>query len=274
MRPIQWIKNLFVLAPLIFSGLFLESSSIYSSLLAMGLFCLASSAAYIVNDIKDIKKDRQHPKKQHQRPLASGKIKINHALYLLGGIYSFLIYEYFQQPEIINIIFCYILINILYSFIFKHIAVLDIFSIASGFVLRVYAGAIAISVTVSPWMLVTTLCIALYLAAIKRQQELKNIGHNGRKVLDQYTVALADRYAGAAGIGAFIFYSLFVITTNPNMVLTIPLVLYGLFRYWFLVEIYNNGESVIESLLSDWQLMLSIILWIGTCLWILWPSVI
>jgi hypothetical protein len=149
---------------------------------------------------------------------------------------------------------------------------LDIFTVAAGFVLRVYAGAEALSVPVSSWMFVTTLSLALYLAAVKRRQELLHGGSDGRKVLERYSVALAERYAEMAATGALIFYSLYVMSERPEMVITIPLVLYGFFRYWFLVESSGAGESPTDVLFFDWQLLATVFLWIVACGWAIWPA--
>ncbi len=272
MRPKQWVKNGFVLAPLVFAGEFTNLLSVGEALLAMFLFCLASSAAYIINDYHDIEQDRKHPLKSKKRPLALGQITKPQALALLTVLYAVLVWGYFQQPSVIMIILAYLVLNLAYTFILKYQPVIDIFTIAIGFVLRVYAGAMALSVPVSSWMFVTTLCLALYLAAIKRRQELVQSGKGGRPVLEYYTVTLVDRYAEMAATGALFFYSLFVMTARSEMVITIPFVLYGLFRYWFVVESLDGGESPTDVLLSDWQLSLTVVIWVGVCTWTLWPT--
>jgi 4-hydroxybenzoate polyprenyltransferase len=155
----------------------------------------------------------------------------------------------------------------------KRQPVLDIFTIAIGFVLRVYAGAMALSVPVSSWMFITTLCLALYLAAVKRRQELSQSGTDGRQVLEKYTVALVDRYAEMSATGALLFYSMFVMSTRPELVVTVPFVLFGMFRYWYVVEALDGGESPTDALLSDWPLLLTVVSWVGVCVWALWPTV-
>ena len=272
MRPKQWVKNVFVLAPLVFVGEFMNPDSVGKALLAMLLFSIASSAAYIVNDLHDIEQDRKHPVKSKKRPLASGQISKSQARVLLGVLYAILIWGYYHQPDVTLVIIGYLLINLAYTFILKNQPVIDIFTIAIGFVLRVYAGAVALSVPVSSWMFVTTLCLALYLAAVKRRQELLQSGAEGRKVLERYTVSLVDRYAEMAATGALLFYSLFVMTVRPEMVATIPLVLFGLFRYWFVVESLDGGESPTDVLFSDWQLLLAVLIWLGLSVWSLWPA--
>jgi 4-hydroxybenzoate polyprenyltransferase len=271
MRPKQWIKNGFVAAPLIFSGEFLNADAVRRTIIAMVLFCIASSATYIINDIHDIERDRRHPKKSKTRPLASGIVSISAALTLLTVLYGFLIGSWFAAPQVILVIAAYLGLNLAYTFVLKHQPVVDIFVIAIGFVLRVYAGAMALMVPVSSWMFVTTLCLALYLAAVKRRQELSQSGSDGRKVLERYSVSLVDRYAEMSATGALIFYSMFVMSAKPQLVISVPLVLFGLFRYWFVVEELEGGESPTDALLADWQLLLTVVLWVGVCGWALWP---
>ena len=271
MRPKHWIKNIFVFAPLLFSGQFHNLDAIKESFLAGLLFCLASSAVYILNDIFDIEEDRSHPKKSISRPLASGQISILLGLTLLFILYGILIWAWLISPKVMLIITAYIILNIVYTCILKYQPIIDIFTIAIGFVLRVFAGSIAISITVSSWMFVTTLCLTLYLAALKRRQELSQNGKLGRKVLDKYSISLVDRYAQISATGAFVFYSMFVTSVKPQLVITIPLVLFGLFRYWYVVEKLDGGESPTDALLEDWQLLLTVLLWVAACGWALLP---
>ena len=271
MRPRQWVKNVFVLAPLLFSGEFLNSDAIGRALFAVLMFCLASSATYIVNDMYDIEHDRRHPKKSKSRPLAAGYVSMRIALTLLSILYGALIWGWFISPEVMLIISVYLVLNLAYTFALKHQPVIDIFTIAIGFVLRVFAGGMAISINISSWMSVTTLCLALYLAALKRRQELSQSGNQGRKVLNKYSIPLVDRYAEMSAIGALMFYSMFVMSSKPQLVITIPLVLFGLFRYWYVVDALDLGESPTDTLLADWQLLLTAVLWVAVCSWALWP---
>lgn len=272
MRPRQWIKNAFVFAPLLFTGEFTSSGAIISSISAALIFCLASSATYIVNDLHDIEKDRRHPVKSRSRPLATGLVTPPLAIALLVSFYALLAIAWTYQPATVYVVLTYILLNLAYSFVLKHQPVLDIFTIAIGFVLRVYAGAVALDVPLSSWMFVTTLCLALYLAAIKRRQELLSHGDQSRKVLSQYSPELINRYAEMSATGAILFYSLFVMNSRPELVITIPLVLYGVFRYWFIVDSKNAGESPTDSLLSDWQLLLTSGLWAAVSIYVQWPQ--
>lgn len=168
MRPKQWVKNGFVLAPLVFSGAFLDTGAASHAFLAVLLFCAASSLTYIINDMHDIERDRRHPKKSKTRPLAAGIVSVPAALILLAALYAVLVWGWFVAPKVVMVIAAYLVLNLAYTFVLKHQPVVDIFTIAIGFVLRVYAGAMALDVPVSSWMFITTLCLALYLAAVKR----------------------------------------------------------------------------------------------------------
>ncbi len=273
MRPRQWVKNAFVLAPLLFTGQFLQAASVWQAMQAFALFCVASSATYVINDWRDIERDRRHPSKRHSRPMAAGSVTPAMALGLLLVLYAVLGVGLLWQPKVMTVIGIYIVLNLGYSFGLKHQPVLDIFIIASGFVLRVIAGAYALAVPVSSWMFVTTLCLALYLAAIKRRQELARSGTEGREVLHKYSVSLIDRYAEMAATGALVFYSLFVMSAHTELIVTIPLVLFGLFRYWYVVEQKGGGESPTDTLLSDWQLLATAAAWVAVCAWRLMGAV-
>ena len=265
-RPKQWIKNAFVVAPLVFAREYSDLHSIKLSAFAFAMFCLASSACYIVNDIHDIENDRNHPKKRLSRPLAAGLLKVRTAVLLLAVFYALLIAGFVFQPALIAPIVAYLVLQLAYSFFLKHQPVFDIFSIAVGFVLRVWAGAEALDVPLSSWMAITTLCLALYLASIKRRQELNSTGTEARRVLRHYSVALVDRYAEMSAVGALVFYSLFVMSTNNKLSATIPLVIFGLFRYWFVVESKDGGESPTDAVISDWPLALAIAAWVIVCI--------
>jgi decaprenyl-phosphate phosphoribosyltransferase len=265
MRPKQWVKNGFVFAPLLFAGELLNANAVAQTVIAALFFCIASSATYIVNDLHDIELDRQHPKKSKSRPLASGIVTPMAALVLLTALYLILLLGFYFMPKVLLVIAAYLVLNLAYTFFLKHQPVIDIFTIAIGFVLRVIAGSMALGVDASAWMCVTTLCLALYLAAIKRRQELAKNGSDGRTVLKSYTVKLVDRYAEMSATGALLFYSMFVMSTRPGLVITIPLVLYGLFRYWYVVESLDGGESPTDALFADWQMLAVVVLWGAAC---------
>lgn len=275
LRPKQWFKNIFIFIPLLFRGLAFDAISFFNATLAFCLFCAAASAVYILNDIKDIEYDKNHPVKASTRPLATGEISLHQAIYLLGVLYSIIILQIWYFPEVFNVLLVYILLNVAYTFVLKHQAIIDIFIISIGFVLRVVAGAVAIAVQTSPWMLITTLCLALYMAAIKRRQEIIVFNTYNQKqectrdVLDKYNRSLLNRYAEISGVSAFIFYSMYVLLKQPDLVLSIPLVVFGLFRYWFVVENQYGGESPTDLVLSDWQLLTTIVAWVAVCAWVM-----
>jgi 4-hydroxybenzoate polyprenyltransferase len=266
MRPRHWVKNIFVLVPLLFSGVLYHCQAVLQALFATCLFCIASSAAYILNDIYDKEQDSLHPYKAQTRPLAAGTLSTAWAFALLLGLYISVLASYLAMPRVTLVLIAYILLNIAYTLVLKYYPVVDIFIVAMGFVLRVYAGALALHVPVSSWMFLTTLCLSLYLAAIKRGQELRLYPQESRVVLQKYRLSLIERYAQISSIGALLSYSMFVTISTPQLVITVPLVLFGLFRYWYVVEMYEEGESPIDAILQDGQLMGTILLWVLVCI--------
>ncbi len=263
-RPRQWIKNAFVVAPLLFSGSFTRRSAVFETLAAVVVFCLASSATYVINDLTDVEADRLHPVKRHTRPLAAGTVTVPQARVLLAVLGVLLLASFAWRPDTAAVVVGYLALNVAYSLWLKRVPVVDLFCVAGGFVLRVFAGAVAISVVLSSWMLITTLCLALYLAAIKRRSELGERGAAARTVLGSYTVTLLDRYAEVSAVGAIIFYSLFVLEVRPGLAMTIPLVLFGLFRYWYIVE-DKGGESPSDAVWRDWLLGVTVLAWALVC---------
>jgi 4-hydroxybenzoate polyprenyltransferase len=272
LRPRHWVKNAFVPAPAVFAGVFVHLPEAGRALAAAGMFCLASSAVYVFNDLLDAPTDRLHPVKRHTRPLASGALsprsgRVALAL-LLGGLAVALLL--FPAPGLA--IGAYLLINLAYTLRLKHVAVVDLFCIACGFMLRVYAGAQAVQVPLSSWMLITTLALALYLAAVKRRQELASSGPEARRVLGAYTLPLLDGYAQTAASASVVFYSLYVIDVRPRLAVTVPFVLLGIFRYSYLVQTRQVGESPTDALWTDLPLILTILGWAALCVYAFLPG--
>jgi decaprenyl-phosphate phosphoribosyltransferase len=272
LRPRQWIKNGFVLAPLIFSGSFVRRAAVMEAVVATLLFCVGASVIYIFNDLHDLEADRLHPTKRHSRPLAAGAVSVGQARVIMVSLSLVLLGGLALDRATTGVILLYVLINLAYTVRLKEVPVVDLFAIAAGFVLRVEAGAVAIAVVLSPWMLITTLCLALYLASVKRRDELTNSGHATRTVLKLYTPSLLDRFAERAAVGAIVFYGLFVITVRPALAVTIPLVLFGMFRYSFVVDRNGGGESPTDALWRDWPLVLTVLAWGMLCAFTLWRS--
>ncbi|RME11747.1 MAG: decaprenyl-phosphate phosphoribosyltransferase [Ardenticatenia bacterium] len=271
MRPKQWTKNLVIFAGLVFSDdrLLLSPPAVLTSVAAFGLFCLLSSAVYILNDLADIEKDRQHPVKRH-RPLPSGRLKRSVAIISVVLLFGTLIPCAFWLQKWFGVAaLAYVLNNLAYTFILKNIVLLDVFSIAAGFVLRAMAGAFVIEAPISPWLYVVTILLALFLAISKRRHELILLQQNRgshRRVLEEYTEELLDEMLSVVTASTVIAYSLYTFTAqnlpdNHAMMLTIPFALYGLFRYLYLIHRKNLGGAPEEALLQDKPLMVTILLW-------------
>lgn len=258
----QWIKNGFVFAPLVFSGQIANIESVEHASFATLIFCLTSSVVYILNDILDVSNDRRHPTKSKSRPIASGEIEIYQAVTFMVLLSSVVLFGLWAFPQLILPISLYLLLNIGYSLWLKNQPVLDIFCIASGFTLRTFAGTTILNTAMSPWLFITVLSLALFLASIKRRQELINIGTLSRSNLKNYSLELINKYAEISATGALIFYSLFVISVRPELVVTIPFVIFGIFRYWYIVEKEKKGESPTDVLINDWQLLFNIVVWL------------
>jgi 4-hydroxybenzoate polyprenyltransferase len=266
-RPRQWIKNAFVPAPAVFANVFMDPAQDLRALAATAIFCVAASAVYVFNDLLDAPTDRLHPVKRATRPLASGALSMAAGRTVLAVLVALLVVSMILFPAVAPAMAAYVAVNAAYTLKLKHVAVVDLFCVASGFVLRVYAGALAVNVPLSSWMLITTLSLALYLAAVKRRQELASSGAGGRRVLGAYTLSLLDGYAQTAASASVVFYSLYVLDVRPALVVTVPFVLLGIFRYSYLVQTRNLGESPTEALWTDVPLILTVLGWAALCLW-------
>lgn len=270
MRIRQWTKNVFVLAAVVFDRQLLNPPAVAKSLAGFIIFCLLSSSVYLINDVMDAEADRQHPEKRN-RPIASGQLKASTAviaavvLVLISVPASFIISFWFGWITV-----AYFVINLAYSSWLKHIPLLDVMIIAMGFVLRVAAGVTLVTVErFSPWLYVVTTLGALYIGFGKRRSELalldKEANHH-RRVLDGYTIQLLDQLILIVSSTTIIAYSLYTFSapnlpSNHTMMLTIPFVLYGVFRYLYLIQIKQAGGAPEELLLTDRPLQITIILW-------------
>ena len=290
LRPHQWTKNLIVFAAPLFA-FSLNGRSLSGSLLAFVLFCAASSSFYLLNDIADVKSDRQHPIKC-QRPIASGQVNILVALIMaLVLLVSSVVIGWWRSPSLGTILIGYALLQIAYNLKLKRVPILDILAIATGFILRAYAGAAATGIVLSVWFIFCTAMLALFLAVEKRKAELRLIqprGSKTRAVLKRYSLALLTRMESMVTTGAFMGYALWSSGPVVNgastswMMLTFPFVLYGIFRYQMLSESQekrheDNGnlqqqektERPEEVLLTDIPILLTVIAWVITILVIL-----
>ncbi len=271
-RPKQWLKNLFVFAPILFAGQLLNFPMLAKTLYAFAAFCLTSSMVYIINDIVDIDADRNHKKKRF-RPLASGEVSVREAV-IFGFILLLPVLLILTRLEInfSVVILIYFLLNILYTFKFKHVVILDVFIISIGFMLRVEGGAAAIGAVFSSWMILTTIFLSLFLAISKRRAELSGTENenveNQRKVLEHYDITFTDQMNTVAVTGTIICYALYTVSDKAvstfhtdNLIYTTPFVIYGMFRYLYLLHKKNLGESPEQIVTKDLSLIINIFLW-------------
>ncbi len=274
LRPAQWVKNAFVLAPLVFAQRFFEPDEFAHAGAAVLSFCCASSAAYVFNDIVDRHRDRRHPLKR-DRPIAAGRVSVRSAAIvgvvalLAGTSLGSLIGESFMA-----VLGAFCLLQILYSTVLKNIVVVDSVSIAVGFTLRAAAGVVAVDAAMSRWLLVCTFLLALFLALGKRRHESVLLGDDAgshRDVLGRYSLLLLDQFIGISAVSTTIIYAMYCLSPQvaaklgtEYLYLTIPFVVFGVFRYLFLVYGREEGGSPTDVLLGDLPLQLGIFGWITT----------
>ncbi len=279
-RPQQWVKNGVLLAGLIFSGNGTDWQYALTSLLATGLFCLLSSTVYIINDWADAKADRKHPIKS-QRPIASGKVSPSTAfimIIILGS--AALAGSFWLNFEFALVASAYLLLNICYTLYLKHIVIIDVMSIASGFVLRALAGAVVISVDFSGWLLISSFLLALFLALGKRRHELVHLDDGGkehRRTLQKYSSYFLDQLIGVVTPAVLVCYLFYVISPEVQqklgtayLYLTAPFVIYGIFRYLYLIHLEEMGGSPTKILLTDRPIIFNVLLWLLTVSWLLY----
>jgi len=275
MRPKQWIKNFFVFAGLIFSGNLLNLPMLLKVTGGFLVFCLLSGAVYLINDIVDVEKDRSHPRKKN-RPLAAGLISSRGAAYAAAAAAAAALAAAFALSATTGLIAAsYFIMMLLYSFYLKSIIILDVFTIALGFVLRVVAGTEVIMVYLSPWAVMCTFFLALFLALGKRRNEKVVLGENAnnhRVSLETYSLALIDQLISVVTTSTVVSYFLYTFKTGQHLtsMITIPFVLFGLFRYLHLVYSENSGGSPEEIVIHDRPLQLAILLWAAVSLVILY----
>lgn len=274
LRPHQWIKNVFVFAPLIFARKLTDLNLALDSLLVFAAFSLVASAIYLVNDVADYERDRVHPKKRY-RPIAADKISRRTALIMAGLIAPIgLGIAYWLNVTTGVVVSIYGCMNLSYSFGLKHVVLLDVFIIATGFLLRVTSGAFAIEVGISPWLLICTFFVALFLAFCKRRHELVSLGEDAAKhrgILAEYSVVYIDKMISAVSAMTVMSYALYTIDPKVSarlgtdaLVATVPLVLFGIFRYLFLVHQKQQGGSPTQVVLTDRGVQGIVLLYVTT----------
>ena len=282
LRPHQWTKNLLVFAALLFSKHLFEPEPFLRALLAFLAFCGLAGAVYLWNDIADIEQDRLHPKKK-LRPLAAGEMSIRTAtIGAVGLVVVALALSFWLDFWLGLCASTYLAMNLGYSFGLKHVVILDVLTLALGFVLRALAGGFAIRAPVTEWLLVLTLLLALFLALAKRRHEITSLGEGAsshRAILAEYSPYLIDQMTSvvtASVVTAYAFYTL-----SPETVLkfgtaklswTLPLVLYGIFRYLYLVHQKDRGDSPTDLLLTDRPLLATVALWVALVIAIVYTA--
>jgi 4-hydroxybenzoate polyprenyltransferase len=274
LRPQQWVKNAFVLTPLVFSGKFLQGEAVEQALAAFCAFCLVASGVYAGNDVVDRHADRAHPVKRN-RPVAAGIIPVGGALAVaLSAVVLALAIGMAVHPALAGIIATYLGLNVLYTLWLKHMVLLDVFTIAAFFVLRLLAGATAIAVAPSIWLLLCGGLLALYLGFAKRRHELVLLGTQSsehRSVLSEYSPMFLDQMSTVLLAVTVVSYIMYTVSQEKlaevgSYALTgsTVFVLYGVFRYLYLVH-QRQGGSPTETLLTDRSLMVAVVLWFAYC---------
>jgi len=275
LRPKQWTKNSFLFAALVFSGEFLVLESNIRAFIAFFAFCMMSSTGYVLNDYLDREADRNHPKKKF-RPIASGALPVPVAMVELIVIATLgIAMALWLSPAFLVITLIYLATTLSYSFYFKHVVILDVMFLATGFVWRALAGAIAIDVKISVWLFLCTAFLALFLGFNKRRAELLQLGakQGTRKNLQEYSASMIEQIQSIVTANAVLSYALYtVLGANPWMTLTLPYVLYGIFRYIYLIEQKGEGGAPDETLLRDFPLILTVLLYTITALGVIWAE--
>ncbi len=275
MRPGHWVKSLFVLAPMLFSFRFLDPEAVLAVLLTMGAFSLASSAVYSGNDVVDRERDARHPVKRY-RPVASGRVSPRVAVVFVAILASVAIALALAVSRNVGaIVAAYLGINIAYTLTLKHVVLVDIMVIAAGFMLRVVAGAVAISVPVSHWMVLVTFFLSLFLGFGKRREELQHAeATTHRSVLAEYTPELVTIYLVIAAVLTIVTYAFYVIDPEvqrrfvaSRLLYTVPLVVFGLLRYLLRVVAQGKGGDVADLVLHDRWIQGTVAIWLGVIIW-------
>ena len=279
LRPHQWLKSCFVFVGLLFGHAWSDSALVQRVTVAAVAFSLVASAIYVLNDFLDRDRDREHPEKC-LRPLASGEIGVVQALAL--GCVCFLaslVLAASVSPTVLTIVLAYSVLNVGYSLGLKHVVLLDVFIISAGFMLRILAGTLGVGIAPSHWLMLCGLMVTLFLGFAKRRAELNVLDGNGsshRAVLDDYDPVLLDKLIGIAAASAILSYSLYTVSAETealhgtnHLIYTVPFVVYGVFRYLYLLHRRGGGGDPAQMLLRDWHLVGAVGGWLASVLMLL-----
>jgi 4-hydroxybenzoate polyprenyltransferase len=271
LRPSQWTKNLIIFGALGLGQRLLDPQAIAAAVAAFAIFCVLSGVVYLINDVADRDADRSHPVKMH-RPIASGQLPVRVALgtaFVLGTVA--LAAAFWLRPMFGVLAASYLGLLAVYSGPLKHVVIIDVLTIAIGFVLRAAAGAVAVEVVISPWLYVLTILLALFLALSKRRHELvlladRATGH--RRILEEYSPYLLDQMISVVTASTIVAYAIYTVSPETvqkfhtnRLALTLPFPLYGIFRYLYLVHQKDGGGSPTDTLLNDRPLLICVALW-------------
>ncbi len=280
LRPHQWVKNAFVFAALLFAERLTDRRSVTVACLAALIFCGISSAVYLLNDVMDQEEDRLHPAKR-LRPIAAGRMSVAVALACAAALAAgALVGSWKVDRGLFEVVAVYAVMNLAYSTWLKRVLLLDVFIIAAGFVLRVLGGGLAIHVRISSWLIVCTTLLALFLALSKRRHELVLLGENGarhRASLEYYSPYFLDQLIAIVTASAVMSYALYTLSADArtqfpgkHLALTIPFVIFGIFRYLFLVHQREKGGNPTRTLLTDTVLLSTVLLWAASVILIIY----
>ncbi|OGU54625.1 MAG: hypothetical protein A2V66_17425 [Ignavibacteria bacterium RBG_13_36_8] len=267
-RVHHWIKNAFVFVPIIFAKLFFSLDYLNQVILAFFAFSIVSSIIYVFNDLFDIEPDKLHPRKKH-RPLAVGKISKNSANIVIAVLTLLFVFSLQLFNWKFNfILIVYVVLNVLYTLVLKNIVIIDLICIGAGFLLRVIGGAVVIDIYISNWLILTTLFISLFLAVMKRRSELVIVENESetRKVLSDYSIKFIDQIATISAGAVILCYALYSVSERTisvfktdKIIYTLIFVIFGIFRYMYLVYRKSQGESAIEIMLTDLPMLINIL---------------
>ncbi|HUW39260.1 MAG TPA: decaprenyl-phosphate phosphoribosyltransferase [Rhodocyclaceae bacterium] len=282
LRPHQWLKNGFVFIGPLFGTAWNDAIKISGALYAFAAFCLLASGVYVMNDLIDREQDRRHPLKR-QRPLASGAVGVAPALVLmaacLAGGFALVMASGSEAPWLF---FAYVALNVAYTLGLKHVVVLDVFLIAAGFMLRLLAGTLGLGIAPSQWLLLCGLMLTLFLGFAKRRAEMSALSGQGaghRRVLEHYSSGLLDQMMTVTTAGTIISYSLYTVSPDTvaahgtkTLIGTVPLVIYGMFRYLYLLHRRGGGGDPALLLVTDRHLLAAFAGWLALVIFLLWPG--
>jgi len=272
LRPVQWVKNGFVLIPLVLSKEMTSPAAIREAFEAVAIFCVVTSAVYIMNDIADRRRDREHPEKK-TRPIASGRIPVSAAIPIAAVLVAVgFALAWGMGLPFTSVLGAYVLLNVAYSFVLKHVAIIELFAIAANYVLRLIAGTVVIHETITSWTLILATLLALFLALGKRRGEAASLKEGAaahRSVHQYYSPYFLDQLFVVTASVVIMSWTLYTLDPAiqarlhaPRLALTIPLVVYGVFRYQYLVQ-DGKGEHPSHTFLADAPLLATVALWIG-----------